>query len=884
MVNHVAGDVSGDLVQVGVFHGDVHVHQPPRPVVSLPHRAGVPPQQAAAFQNRVETTRLLEQALESGNAVVLTGRPRVHTGVVSGLGGVGKTQVALDYAQRRWTAGDLDLWLWVTAGSREAVVSGYARLAADLTGVEDPDPEYGAQRLLEWLATSAARWLIVLDDVQNPADLRGLWPPAAPGGQVVATTRRRDAALRGQGRCLIEIGVFTPDEAEAYLRAALADQPALAKGAAELAAVLGCLPLALAQAAAYMLDRNLSCTDYHARWSSRRRSLASLLPEPDGLPDEHRATVATTWSLSVEQANQLEPAGIAGALLEVASVLDPNGTPAAVFTTPEVTGLLADHTGVEVNAEQARDGLGCLHRLNLITLDPGSEIRTVRVHALVQRATRDSLPTPRLAEVTRVAADAVLAVWPDPERDAALGQVLRANTEVLAEVGGEHLWNPGGHEVLFRAGRSLGDRGLFAEARNYAHQLHSTATERLGPDHHDALTTRHSLANWRGKAGDPAGAVAAYEEVLADHVRVLGPDDPHTLGARRNLVCWRGVAGDPAGAAAAFEELLADDIRVLGPEDSRTLTTRHNLAYWRGESGDAAGAVAGYQELLADRMRVLGSDHPDTLITRNNIAAWRGKGGDAAGAVADYQELLADNLRVLGSEHPHTLSARRSVAHWRGEGGDPAGAAAGYQELLTDYVRVLGPDHPDTLTIQQNIAHWRLEAGDLVGAVAAFEEVLIDHVRVLGRDHLDTLATRQKLAHWRGRGGDPAGAVVAFDELLADLNRVLGPDHPHTLITGLNLASWRGVAGDPTGAVAAFEELLTDRLRILGPDHCIILSTRNNIAYWRSKAGDLAGAVADYEELLTDLKRVLGADHPHTLATRRNLAHWQNRMPGQPAS
>jgi hypothetical protein len=129
-----------------------------------------------------------------------------------------------------------------------------------------------------------------------------------------------DAALHGHGRRVIEVPVFTPVEADAYLTAALADQPHLREGAVNLAAAVGYLPLALAQAVAYMVDRGLSCADYSQRLTDRRRRLASLVPELDGLPDEHRATVAATWSLSVEQANQLQPAGVAGPLLEVASL------------------------------------------------------------------------------------------------------------------------------------------------------------------------------------------------------------------------------------------------------------------------------------------------------------------------------------------------------------------------------------------------------------------------------------------------------------------------------------------------------------------------------------------------------------------------------------
>ncbi|WP_439657750.1 tetratricopeptide repeat protein [Lentzea sp. HUAS TT2] len=843
--------------------------------MTLPHRAGVTPLPAASFQDREETTRLLVQALDRGDAAVLTGQSRVHTGVVSGLGGVGKTQVALDYAQRLWTAGEVELWVWVTAGSREAVVSSYARLAADLTGVEDADPEDGARRLVEWLSAASVRWLVVLDDVQNPADLRGLWPPASAGGRVVVTTRRRDAALRGHGRCLVEVDVFTGQEAEAYLRSALADQPHLASGAAELAVRLGCLPLALAQAAAFMLDRGLSCSDYHARWASRRRSLVSLLPELDGLPDEHRATVATTWSLSVEQANRLEPVGIAGILLEVASVLDPNGIPADLFTSPPITDLLASGTGGEVDAERASDGLRCLHRLNLITLNQGTVSAAVRVHALVQRATRDTLPALRLAEVTSAAADALMHIWPETERDTALGQVLRANTDALAEVAGEHLWTPDGHAVLFRVGSSLGGSGLVAEARDYFHLLHTTATRRLGPDHPDTLTTRSNLAHWRGAAGDPAGAATAYEELLTDHLRVLGPDHPDTLTTRSNLARWRGEAGDPAGAATAYEELLTDRMRVLGPDHPHTLTTRNNLAHWRGEAGDPAGAATAFDELLTDRMRVLGPDHPDTLTTRSQLAYWRGAAGDPAGAATAYEELLTDHLRVLGPDHPDTLATRSQLASWRGAAGDPASAATAYEELLTDRMRVLGPDHPHTLATRSNLARWRGEAGDPAGAATASEELLTDHLRVLGPDHPDTLTTRSNLARWRGEAGDPAGAATAYEELLTDHLRVLGPDHPHTLTTRNNLARWRGVAGDPAGAATAYEELLTDHLRVLGPDHPHTLTTRNNLAHWRGVAGDPASAATAFDELLTDRMRVLGPDHPHTLNTRNNLAHWK---------
>jgi hypothetical protein len=783
------------VVQAGSVEGGVHLHVPSRPVVALPYRAGIAPPRAVAFQDRVDS-RLLAQTLDRGDAAAGVGEP-VRAGVVSGLGGVGKTQLALDYAEHLWAAGEVDVWVWVTAGSREAIVSSYARLATELTGIEDHNPEHGAQRLLEWLATTPARWLVVVDDVQSPQDLRGLWPPDTPTGRVVVTTRRHDAALRGPGRRVIEVGVFTPDEAHGYLRGALAGQPHVLDGPDDrddpgdgdgdgvegLARALGYLPLALAQAAAYMVDRNLTCAAYRGRLADRRRRLASLLPEGEGLPDEHRATVAVTWSLSVEQANQLAPAGLADPLLAVASVLDANGIPLGVFTATAVLELLTAATGREVSGEDAVDGLGCLQRLSLITLDPHMSARAVRVHALVQRATRDSLPPDRLAVMVRAAADALVRVWPEIERDATLGQVLRANAEAVAEVGGQHVWEPEAHPVLFRAGRSLGERGGVAQAREYFHRLHAMASERLGPDHPDTLLTRTNLAHWRGLAGDSAGAAAALEELLADYLRVLGPDHPDTLITRDYLALFRAQAGDPAGAVTAYEELLTDYLRVLGPDHPDTLATRNNLASFRGMAGDAAGATTAYEELVADYLRVLGPDHPDILIARANLALWRGHVGNPTDAAAALEKVFADYLRVLGPDHPNTLTTRHYLTYWRGHAQDPAAAAAAYEELLTDYQRVLGPDHPNTLITRHYLAHWRGEAGDPTGAAAAFEELLADDVRVLGPDHPNTLTTRHYLTYWRERARDPAGAALAFQKLLTDRLRVMGSNHPNPLRT-----------------------------------------------------------------------------------------------------
>ncbi|MEV7445725.1 tetratricopeptide repeat protein [Streptomyces sp. NPDC091204] len=660
--------------------------------------------------------------------------------VLSGTGGVGKTQLAAHHARTAWQAGAVDLLVWVTATSRDAVLSAYAEAAVTVTDPDDPqctgldDPERAAVRFLAWAQSTDRRWLIVLDDVSDPAHLNGtdgrgdLWPPARPNGRTVVTTRRRDAALPAH---LIDVGLFTKGEAVGYLRAKLAahgrhDDPGQIE---ELARNLGHLPLALAQAVTYLLDLHLDCATYRVRLADRARTLPDLVPEDSGLPDAHRATVAATWSLSIEHADRLRPTGLARPMLHLVALLDPNGIPATVLTSPPALAYLTEHrtpdggTDLDVSpraagVDDAADALRCLHRLSLVDHTPGAPHQAVRVHNLVQRATREALRPAARDMAARACADALYEAWPEVERDTVLGQALRANTAALTAHASDALWEPDGHPVLFRTGNSLGHTGLVTAARAYFQDLHTAARRNLGPDHPDTLTARHYLVCWRGEAGDVAGAAAAAE-LLVDRLRVLGPDHPDTLTARHNVAYWRGggAGADVAGSAAAFAELLVDRLRVLGPDHPDTLETRHNLAHWRGMAGDAAGAATGSAELLADSLRVLGPDHPDTLSIRHNVAYWQGMAGDAAGAATAFAELQADFLRVLGPDHPATLLARQNLALWRGEAGDAAGAATAFAELLADSLRVLGSDHPTTLTIRYYLAQWRGQADGASGGV-----------------------------------------------------------------------------------------------------------------------------------------------------------------------
>ncbi len=841
---------------------------------------GAIPNPADCFQHRAVADRL-ELVLGSNAGASVT--------ILSGLGGVGKTQAAAALARNVWDARAVDVLIWINASSRESIISGYAQAWADLLNTEEDAAPGVAKRILNWLATTDRRWLVVLDDLSEPGHVDQWWPPASGNGWVVLTTRRRDAALQNHGQ-LVDVAVFTPEEAKAYLTDKFGHRPDRLAQAGRMAQDLAYLPLALAQAAAYITDRNIDCGEYRRRFADQRRRLSELLPEPGALPDEYPNPVAVTWLLSVEAANQLHPPGLAYPMLVLLSLLDSNGIPADVVASPATMDFLAHHRtqGAAdrelpvLDADAARDAVACLSRLNLaVAGEHDAQRPTIRVHALVQRTTREQSTPDLVAQATVAAADALLDVWPDVQRDTQLSQILLANASALLGNAEDHLWHRGVHRLLFRFGHGLGEAGLVAAAVQHFEQLAVDIADRLEPSHVDALTARAGNAWWRGCAGDAAGAAATFEVLIPDFLRVLGPEHPETLTARSDLAWWRGQAGDAAGAAAAFQVLLADRLRVLGPDHPHTLANRSNLAQSLSSAGDAGGAADAFRMLLADSLRVQGADHPDTLATRGHLYWQQGEAGDQAGAVAAFEALLADDLRVLGPDHHDTLATRGDLAWWRGQAGDAAGAAAAFEVLLADRLRVLGADHPETLATRGNLAWWRGQAGDAAGAAAAFEVLLADRLRVLGADHPETLATRGNLAWWRGQAGDAAGAAAAFEVLLADRLRVLGADHPETLATRGDLAWWQGQAGDTTAAYTAFIDLLADSLRVLGPEHPDTLATRSNLAHWQGETSDAAGAAASFESLLADQVRSLGPYHPLVQTTRESLAEWRRRAGNQ---
>ncbi len=693
-----------------------------------------------------------------------------------GLGGAGKTSVAVEYAHRQ--LGEVRVAWQLPAEDPAVLAAGFGELAAQLGAGDSGDPVAWVHGVL---AASPARWLLVFDNAPDRASVARFIPPAGSGRVLI--TSRNQIWPPGQS---IDVPVLDPQVAAGFLVSRTGDTDR--RAALELADVLGGLPLALEQAAAYVQASEGSLAGYLVLFRRRRADILGR-GEPTGYPE----TVATTWRLAFEDIQEAAP-GAAG-LLRLLAFFAPEAIPLRLLLQPRpglAQGLGEDMAPVLVPLLEdelaAGDAIAALRRYSLITPAAGGSLS---VHRLVQAVTADQMPAELACQWRQVAAALIEAAIPaDPE--------LPANWPVYTAL------LPHARAVLdltssgiCRIADYLGESGSYPAARDLLRLIADAYGEEdaYGLEHRDTLVARANLAYWTGEAGDPAGARDQFATLLPIQERVMGPEDSRTLADRGGLAIWTGEAGDPVGARDQFAVLLPIEERVLGSEHPDTVTTQHNLARWTGQAGDPAGARDQLALLLPNPERVMGALLADTLAARRDLAGWTGQAGDPAGARDQLTALLPIRELVQGPEHPDTLTARRDLAYWTAQAGDRVAARNQFAALLPVMERVLGREHRRTLTVRGGLAIGTGEAGDPAGARDQLAALLPTRERVSGAEHPNTLTDRAVLAYWTGRAGDAAAARDQYAALLPLMERVLGANHQNTLAARARLAYWTGAAG-----------------------------------------------------------------------------------------
>ncbi|MFI5476039.1 tetratricopeptide repeat protein [Streptomyces cacaoi] len=643
--------ISGDNARVVVLPAQA-VHW--ADTVRAPAKAGFLPESVSGvFVGRErELTELREMLTGQGSAaVVQPQQPVSRARAIHGLGGVGKSTLALHYADRYRSEYGL-VW-WIAAESPESIVTSLAAITTRLCPqwAQTAGTDERAAWAITWLQAHPD-WLLIFDNVEDPAHLRP-YLGTLDGGHHLATSRKATGwhaiapamplGLLPTGEatdllCAIAFPgqTFTGDQREAARR---------------LAEDLGCLPLALEQAGAYAYRTGTDLDTY-------RQSLGLVLDEDRDVNDPER-TIARIWDQTLTAITARDP--LAVTLLHTMAWLAPDDIPRA-FLAPLAPNSLA-----------LGNALGELHAYNMIAFT--DDRQGVSVHRLVQTVLRTRTRAESEPDVYAPGrAEAELAVHkalpvplngPLPEPIALWDQLL-PHVLALAES------TPPGtpttastintyHQVakhLYQQGRNAHTIPLRTVALTRCKQL-------LGDTHPDTLTSRHNLALAYRDAGNLGRAIPLLETTLAQCEQILGDTHPHTLISRNQLAAAYQEAGDLGRAITLLENTLTQCEQVLGDTHPDTLTTRDNLAGAYQKAGDLGRAIPLYETALTQCEQVLGDTHPNTLTTRNNLAGAYQKAGDLSRAILLFETTLTQCEQVLGDTHPNTLTTRNNLASVR---------------------------------------------------------------------------------------------------------------------------------------------------------------------------------------------------------------------------
>jgi len=803
--------------------------------------------------------------------------------VLTGPDGIGKTQLAVDFAHRygRFFAGGV---FWIDFSIADDVALQVA--ACGEPGALDLRADFADLALDDQLHLVLRAWqeetprLLVFDDCDDP-DLLREWLPSIGGAHVIVTSRTPawDGPLE---LTPVPVGPLAAEEGTALLRRLRAGVPQKAPAARQIAEELEAVPLAVRLAGGFLsrYGDSLSLESYLEQLRSREvlEQAAALLGENEPPPGPAHARNR----FGRRRPNQSSPVARAFALahrwLERA---DPAGRPAlAVLAAaawfapgqPLRRSVLLD-AAAGIGSDQAVDQLV---ELGLLEGD-GQDV--VRLHRVIADLVRASGPA------GEPAAAAAMVAWACAANDAGDGNerllavphldfAVRAGGEPAAAE--EHL-----ADQCFELGRALWAAGDLRRARTQLERSLDLRLRLLGDQDPRSIAALSALGSLLQSQGDLAGAQAALERALELSEATLGADHADTAVVLTNLAWTLRFQGDLAGARTHLEHSLQISERTLGPDHPETVGRLDGLGVLLREQSDLPAARA-YAERAMDALdRTLGPDHPRTLVAINNVGLLLREQGDLTGARACLEHALTTSERTLGPDHPDTATALDNMGTLLQAEGDLTAARQHIERALVIRERSLGVDNPATGTSYINLGMLLREQGELEGARSYLEQALIVSQRVLGPYDPQTATSYNNLGTLLLELGDLYGAQPHLERALAIREQGLGADHPDTAASLADVGALHVAYGDLAGARVYLERALEIREEVLGLDHPLTAVSHDRLGRTLRDQGDAGSARPHFERAVAIREQVLGPDHPDTLASMTELDQLVRELGGR---
>lgn len=837
----------------------------PPPMSSSLSRTPAPPQRTAGgvplvwgnvpprnpnFTGREDLINQLSRRLIAGSTTA------VLPAALHGMGGIGKTQMAVEYIHRHLD--DYDLVWWIQATQVAQIRSGLTELAGQLglPGGAEANTAVPAVRESLRLGQPFSRWLLVFDAAESPDQVRPFFPTNGPG-EILITSRNPDWASIANP---LEVNVFERAESIELLRRR---GPAFDDQDADLLAdKLGDLPLAIEQAAAWRAETGMPVHEYLRLFDEK---VAEILDT--SAPADYEVSVAAAWNVSFDELANRHPA--AHQLLQICAFYAPEPISRDLFSgvrgvsvSPELDRALRDPIQLgRAIRDISRYGLAKIdHRHNSLLL-----------HRLVQLVLRNRMPATVRATMQHGAH--LLLANLDPGQPASSQQwpryqAIQPHVYAADLVECDDGW---ARQLVINLMFFLYHFGDHEEALRLAKRAFEKWTARLGEADAQTLAAAERYGYYLWTLGRYGEASKLNDRTLELRRQTLGENAEETLFAQIAVVADLKTKGDFAAAKKLTEEVVQRARGLFGPDDPTTLQAAHIHAISLRFTGEYMHALALDEDTHARRVEVLGYDHANTLNTYTAILLDRRESGDYAGARAGYEKHAEYLRQLIGDDKAATLRVYSFLAISRRKDGDHEGALELSTRMLERFRTRYGDSHPAVMGAALSHSIDVRQNNDLGRARVLGEQAFDRYRRLLGEHHPHTLAGALDLAVTLRMLGNSAGARQLDEGVFQQFRAVLGPDHPYSVISAVNLATDISEVGEIEAAQQLGAEALERAGRAFGADHPTTLAATLNLALDLRMLGHKQEAETRYADVLTGYRRVLGETHPATIDAAKGV-------------